>query len=114
MLSSSTPYPQVGSHGLIEHEGKTRLAWIIGHKGADLVVSLPNRRGAAGILTVPAERILDGTPLTDDERIELDRLGRAGRRGKNRARYDSLRLRDIRSEALADLLAAHPKSKRAA
>jgi hypothetical protein len=111
MLNTPAPFPQVGSYALVVHEGKTRLARIIQRDpGGDRIgISLPQRYGAAGVLTVAFEELIDGTPLSDAERAELtalerDLAGRARPKKAAAARHDELRHRDIHAGRLAELL----------
>jgi hypothetical protein len=122
MLSPPTPYPQQGSFALFDEEGKTHAVRIHQHDQQGFAtISFPGRIGAAsGNKRVPIEQLLDGTPLDEEERAELKALERfvhseGTRPSQSRAarirrkRYQALRLRDIRSATLANLIALFPK-----
>ena len=75
MLQTSAPFPQVGSYGLIDHDGARLLARILGRNpDGTVVISLPERSGAGGNQTRPLGDLFDGTPLTGDEHKELAAL----------------------------------------
>jgi hypothetical protein len=106
MLKTPTPYPQVGSYGLVDHEGELRLARIIARDGERATIALPTRFGAGGNLTLDLAQVQDGTSLSDQEQAEYAELerrlaGAARPRKADLARFEALRLRSIRSDTLA-------------
>jgi hypothetical protein len=114
MLHTHAPFPQTGSFGLFDHEGRRQLARILARNPDDgtVVISLPERPGAGGNLTVPLASIFDGTPLDGDEYREMEALadalrGKRVRTARQRAdaqRHEALRLRFIHADVLADKL----------
>lgn len=118
MLTAPAPFPQIGAYALFYDDGdrKTHLVRIQRRHGPDAVISFPLRAGASGTRTVPLADLLDGTPLTGSERAEWRRL-EAELRGMVRpgkARIDraaELRLREIRSMKLADLMRDLPDTR---
>ena len=79
MLSSPTPFPQVGSYALLDLDGTKQLARIQS-AGPDwgpediAFVSLPLVVGSSGNRRVGLGDLIDGTPLTPAEAEELDGL----------------------------------------
>lgn len=106
MLNTPAPFPQVGSYALIEEEGSNQLVRILAKDQAgSATVSFPLRPGASGTKTVPTAKLLDGTPLTDGERREMNELERGGGRRRSAIqRLKAFRSRDIHSAILGRLL----------
>jgi hypothetical protein len=112
MLNSPTPFPYVGSYALIEHEGANTLARIVMRRAGEIVVSLPLVAGASGNLRVPADRLIDATPLTAAESREFHDLDRhlatrslkTPKQKAQAARRDALRLRIIYAPIMERLL----------
>jgi len=140
MLSSPTPFPQVGSYALLPVDPVSGLAVGADHKaatthlariialapvgglavGADrqATVSLPLVPGSSGTRSVALGELIDPTPLTAEERRELDELctrclaaasgGLDPMRNlskRQRARFDELSSRAARAATLERLLA---------
>lgn len=115
MLHPATNFPQVGSYCLYEDkdlprgERRPELARILEVGASVALIALPLREGrASGNKRVPLADLIDGTPLTDEEKVEevelfravlgKDRLTPALRRKKDR--HDALRQRQIWSGCL--------------
>lgn len=113
MLQTPAPFPQTGSYGLFDHERRRQLARIIARNpDGTVVISLPERPGAGGNLTVPLVDLFDGTPLAAEEHAEMEALS-ASLRGKRirtsnqratASRFEALRLRMLHADLLADKL----------
>lgn len=115
MLNNPTPFPLVGSYALYETACETHLVRIqhrdmSGREGAALI-SFPGSFAASGSKTVPLADLIDGTPLTLDERAEMQATLRAmgaaaihNSRAARAKRYLALRERDIRSETMQRLM----------
>jgi hypothetical protein len=132
MLKFASPFPLVGSYALLELDGATQLARIVARdQGGMAVVSLPFVNGSSGNRSVSIGELLDGTPLTPEERTELDGFCTRGltayNRGLNprrnlskqqRARYEILSARAGHARTLERLLGElarrTPKHQRAA
>jgi hypothetical protein len=76
MLAPETPYPQPGSYALwIDHDPATsrgtELVRIIRHGALTSFVAFPLREGASGNMTVATGDLIDATPLTAAEQLEL-------------------------------------------
>lgn len=126
MLRTPAPFPEVGSYALVDHRGTRTLARIQARSGDAVLVSLPLVAGAGGTRTIPADQLIDGTPLSDEEAAEksaLDKVvfgGTAPRHGTKKRRqwdrYRELVQRDIYAPLLADAihLAENEAARRAA
>lgn len=114
MLSPATPFPAVGSYALFEDpnlprgQRRTELVRIL-ERGAHVVlVSFPLREGAGGNRRVALADLIDGTPLTAEEKREefdlyrqifgRDRL--TPKQKEKKARHEALRGRQIWSGCL--------------
>jgi len=118
MLSTPTPYPQVGSYALLDLDGTAQLARIIARdQGGSAVVSLPLIPGSSGNRSVTIGELEDPTPLTPEERTELDGYCIRGQTAYNgglnprrnlserqRARFDLLSARAGHARTLERLL----------
>jgi hypothetical protein len=124
MLSTPTPFPQVGSYALIEIDGRLHLARIQKRTcGADAMISLPLLPDvASGNRNVSFDALVDGTPLSAFETSELDRLTTAAadesvpprRRKAAQERADKLRARIILAPIMAEMIARLPDPLRRA
>ena len=75
MLHPGTPFPQVGSYGLLDLDGTAVAARIQGrHRDGTALVAILGRDGASGNRIVPLAELGDPTPLTDAERHALRSL----------------------------------------
>jgi hypothetical protein len=124
MLAPDATYPYPGSYALLNdldlpYPQPTELVRIMWRRvDADghgfVAVSFPMRDGASGNKVVPAERLIDGTPLTAAEQREFHDLDRAlddrnprnfsKRQRAKAARRDALKQRMIWIPFLADRL----------
>lgn len=120
MLTPETAYPYPGSYALhIDMDQPppqaaelVRVHWRrVDSDGRDFVaVSFPLRAGASGNKVVPADSLIDGTPLSGEESREFHDLDRAldGRSLRTKrqkalaARRDALKQRTIWSPFLAN------------
>lgn len=121
MLRTPAPFPQVGSYALIQIDGRNHLARLQARTaGGDVLISLPLLADvASGNRTVSIDALIDGTPLTDFEQRELDRLttevAAAKRPGaEKQARAETLRNRIIYAPILAEMLCRLPDPLRRA
>lgn len=116
MLNIPTPFPQPGSAGLIRLDGSRVLARIQQvHEDGVCTIFLGNHFGSSGTKRVPLAEIEDGTPLTDDEKVELARLdrdmaGKARVPARKLQRFNQLKEREENAPVLAGLLARHQRS----
>lgn len=133
MLTPETAFPYVGSYAvyvdldqpppqrdeLVRIQGR-RTERTVGEGGRSTetgfaMVAFPLRDGASGNKTIAAAELIDGTPLTHDEKRELADLERAlfGRslttpkQKRLAARRDALRSRAIWEPHLTRLLREH-------
>jgi hypothetical protein len=129
MLSIPAPFPQVGSYALLDRDGRRHLVRVQKRNPGGILVAFPfTPEVASGNCTVAESDLIDGTPLDDKEKAELERLeaeilrlsqakpgGRPGpsHRAKLR-RADALRKRALNAEALAFLVAKLPVPGRSA
>jgi hypothetical protein len=124
MIRTPAPFPQPGSYALLVDLGQTHIVRILSRvpDAAEAVISFPARWGASGNKTVPLADLIDGTPLTADERREMrhlfeeaDALAAGGRAHRQRlAEANALRQRDIHSETLERLKGTLPSQLRRA
>jgi hypothetical protein len=121
MRPRPTPAPPVGSYALTELEGRHHLARIVGRTaGGDCTIALPLLPDrASGNRTVALDELIDGTPLADRERAELERLElelqREGRHPKaKRERAEALRDRLIHATVMTELMKRLPDPLRRA
>jgi hypothetical protein len=92
MLTSEAIYPYPGSYALHvdldqpppQPAELVRIQWRrVDAQGRGFVaVSFPQREGASGNKVVPADQLIDGTPLTTEEQREFHDLDRAARTPK--------------------------------
>jgi hypothetical protein len=118
MLRTPTPFPQVGSYALIELDGRHHLARIQARTcDADTMISLPLLPAvASGTRKASLDDLIDGTPLSERERRELEALtidlaggNLTGRRRKAaEEREDALRDRLIHAPILAEMMERLP------
>lgn len=117
MLVPDATYPYPGSYALYEDPDRpypqpTELVRIMWRSERLTSVSFPLRPGAGGNKAVPADQLLDATPLTREEQREFHDLDRAlfGRSLRTRrqqamkARRDALHRRTIWAPFMAGLL----------
>jgi hypothetical protein len=124
MIRTPAPFPQPGSYALMADLGETHIVRILGRnpEARLAIISFPARRGASGNRTVPLAELVDGTPLTAEERATMRRLfdeanaladgGRAQKDRLEKAR--ALRQREINAEQLEQLKAILPADLRRA
>src|SRR5690349_17226481 len=111
MLRAETAFPQQGSYALLPEGSDTHLVRI-NHRPnpAEAIVTFPLPPGATGTRRGNLADLVDGTPLTEAEAAELDRLtakrngvlGR-GQRPRRDQRYDELAARAGNASLLAEL-----------
>jgi hypothetical protein len=117
MLNAETPFPYVGSHALLNDMDlpapqPTELVRIQWRREGFAMVAFPLRDGASGNKVVPADALVDATPLTGEEQREFHDLDRAlfGRSLKTpkqkrlKARRDELKLRMVFGPMMERLL----------
>jgi hypothetical protein len=128
MLNVETPFPYVGSHALFNDldlpaPQETELARIMWRREGFAMIALPLRDGASGNKIVPADQLIDATPLSPAEVREfhdLDRslVGRSLKTPKQKrlkARRDFLKQRMIFAPIMERLLrAARARTERKA
>lgn len=113
MLSTATPFPQVGSFALFadDHlppaERRAELARLLERGHSTALIALPLRSGAAGNRRVPLADLIDATPLDSGEQRELADLQRH-LRGRARLtpkmQVQQARAEDLRRRALFALV----------
>lgn len=120
MLTPETAFPYVGSYAVYvdldqpppQRDELVRIQW---RREGWAMVAFPLRDGASGNKTVAAADLIDGTPLTHEEKrelVELDRalFGRSLRTPRQKAlkaRRDALQSRAIWEPHLTRLLREH-------
>lgn len=126
MLSAATPFPQTGAYALYLLGSELALVRIqhrhVGDRDGMALISFPRTFAASGSKTVPLADLVDGTPLDDAERAEMNRLAgdlaraKSGARGAKAkaARWVALKQRDIHAATMADKLRAAGLARAAA
>lgn len=115
MIKSPAAFPFPGCYALHVVAGAPDLVRIIewvgpqAENGTTVLVSYPLRRGASGNSQVPVAELIDATPLSANERIELARLevglaGKARSKKLHLAREAQLRTRWVNSEVRQRLI----------
>lgn len=117
MLKAETPYPYVGSYGLLVDMDEPapqscELVRILWRREDHVAVSFPLRDDARGTKRVDPADLIDATALNDVERAEMFELERMLAHGtlrsktqqRQRARRDALRRRNIHAPILKRLL----------
>lgn len=81
MLNVETPFPYVGSHALFNDPDMpkpqpTELVRILWRREGFAMISFPLRDGASGNKVVPADELIDASPLSGEETREFHDLDR--------------------------------------
>lgn len=113
MISAPAPFPFAGSYALhVDHalpviDQRAELVRITRVDGIHCTVTFPLRTGSSGIRTVMEMDLLDGTPLTQAEQVELaDALREVKGRKRLSSRLKALadRAEDLRARAMAAII----------
>jgi hypothetical protein len=109
MLDAPTPFPNIGSYGLLidEDEPAPQAAELVriiacrfdGDGAAIALLSFPLREGARGNKEVPLDALIDATPLTIEEQREFHDLDRQ-LFGRTSFRSKGLKAKEERRETL--------------
>lgn len=115
MLKTPASFPFPGSFALHVDTGQPQLVRIIAWadvqsgKPTSVLVSYPLRLGASGNTQLPVAALINGSPLTAEERMELRVLeehlsGKKRPRKLDLAREAELRTRDVNAVAMTRLI----------
>ncbi|SMF70674.1 hypothetical protein [Allosphingosinicella indica] len=108
MLNSPASFPHAGSYALREKADGWDAVRILNAPDAkgEVTVAIVGTAGSSGNTRVALSTLIDGTPLTDAERAEMNALMGRGCNSADGARREELMDRDHRACRLAAMLNA--------